>query len=66
LGINRVCTGLGRYGNPDDAGPDINFAWPAFVSAAGDTVCVSDSVNRRITVLKLTYAASESAPLPIK
>jgi hypothetical protein len=27
---------------------------------------VSDSVNRRITVLKLTYAASESAPLPIK
>ncbi|MDD4889283.1 MAG: hypothetical protein PHU85_05085 [Phycisphaerae bacterium] len=55
---------IGRYGNPDDAGPEARFAWPAFVSVGGDTLCVSDSVNRRVSVLKLEYSSSESAAVP--
>lgn len=55
---------IGRYGNIDNAGPgsgapdpDIPFAWPAYVSAAGERVFVSDPVNRRITVVRLDAAA---------
>ena len=53
---NRIAR-LGKYGNADDRGPEPHFAWPAFVGVAGDKVYVSDSVNRRITVIGLTYAA---------
>jgi len=57
---------IGRYGNADSAGPgsrvpepEIAFAWPAFVSAAGGKVFVGDCVNRRITVVRFDHAAEE-------
>jgi hypothetical protein len=55
---------VGRYGNADDRGPEAHFAWPAFVSAAGDLLCVSDSVNRRVAVLRMAYAAEAACPAP--
>jgi hypothetical protein len=60
---NRLAR-VGRYGNADDGGPEARFAWPAFVSAAGDLLCVSDSVNRRVAVLKMAYAAETTVPAP--
>ena len=52
---NRIAR-LGEYGNADDKG--LQFAWPAFVDAQGDQLFVSDSVNRRVTVVRFHYAAS--------
>ena len=43
---------------------DVGFAWPAFVSAAGDYVYVSDPVNRRVAVVKLDYSSTEEAAVP--
>jgi hypothetical protein len=51
---------IGRYGNADDhsIGDQPGFAWPAFVSAAGDYIYVSDSVNRRVAVIRIRYSAT--------
>jgi hypothetical protein len=54
---------IGRYGNADDC-DGIRFAWPAFVGATGELLCVSDSVNRRVVVMKLSYAAEETVEAP--
>jgi len=58
---------IGRYGNADSAGPgskvaepEIAFAWPAFVSVSEGKVYVSDTNNRRVTVVKLEHAAEET------
>ncbi len=48
---------IGRYGNADSAGPEIAFAWPAFVSVSGGKLYVSDATNRRITVVGFDHAA---------
>jgi len=55
---------IGRYGNSDSAGPgsavpepEIAFAWPACVDAAGGKVFVSDPSNRRITVVAFEWQA---------
>jgi len=56
---NRLCR-VGEYGNADDRGPAPYFAWPAFVGVDESRLYVSDSVNRRVTVLKLTAAAEAS------
>jgi NHL repeat len=58
---NRIAR-VGKYGNADDK--ELHFAWPAFVDAQGDQLFVSDSVNRRVTVAKFEYAATEECPLP--
>jgi len=62
---------IGRYGNSDNAGPgsrrpepEIAFAWPAFVSTAGGKVYVSDSTNRRITVVRFDHAAEGECRIP--
>jgi DNA-binding beta-propeller fold protein YncE len=54
-----------RSGQPEDSAlrtpnPAICFAWPAFVSAAGGKVYVSDPDSRRIVVVKFNYAAAET------
>jgi hypothetical protein len=61
---------VGRYGNADSAGPasrlpepEIAFAWPAFVSVAGGKLFVSDSVNRRVTVVRFEPAATETCEI---
>ena len=59
---NRLAR-IGRYGNPDDQG-DFYFAWPAFVSAAGGRLFVSDGVNRRVVVVGFDHAAEASANVP--
>ena len=51
---------IGRYGNVDDkpaSASDVIFAWPHFVSYADDRLFVSDGVNQRVMIVKLTYAA---------
>jgi len=59
---------IGRYGNGDSVKPaaagDVAFAWPAFVSVAGDDLFVCDSVNRRIAQMKVHYADSAECPMP--
>jgi hypothetical protein len=55
---------FGQYGNADEgrAGPPtLSFAWPAFVAAAEDHLYISDSVNRRVTVIRLNFAAEARA-----
>jgi len=48
---------IGSYGNADDVGPNIHFAWPAFLSVAGGKLYACDSVNGRIAVITFTHAA---------
>jgi hypothetical protein len=55
---------VGRYGNADDRGPAIHFAWPAFVDVAGGKLYVADSVNRRISVVAFDHAATAERPVP--
>ncbi len=61
---------IGRYGNADSRGPgskvpepQIAFAWPAFVAAAGGKVYVCDTVNRRVVVVGLEPTASATADI---
>jgi len=58
---NRLAR-FGRYGNADDKG--LSFAWPAFVDEAGGKVFVSDSVNRRVTVIGFEHSDSAECPVP--
>jgi len=59
---------VGRYGNCDrprgPAGETIAFAWPAFVSLAEGKMYVSDSANRRVTVVGFEWAGSADCALP--
>jgi hypothetical protein len=54
---------VGRYGNADDRGQAIHFAWPAFADACRDRLYVSDGLNRRIGVVRFTYADKAEVPL---
>jgi len=68
---NRIAR-IGAYGNADSAGPkskvpepEIAFAWPTecdFAEADGK-LYVSDSVNRRIVVVRFDAAAAETCDL---
>jgi len=60
---NRIAR-VGRYGNADDRAGGIHFAWPAFVGVAGDGLYISDSVNRRIVALRMTYGATGECAVP--
>jgi hypothetical protein len=64
-------TRFGGYGNADSAGagsavptPAIPFGAPNAVAVAGDHVYVADRKNRRIAVVRLTYAAEHFCPIP--
>ena len=59
---NRIAR-IGRYGNADDR-DGLFFAWPAHLDAAADRLYVSDSVNRRVTVVGFDWSAEKSVPLP--
>ncbi|KPJ69242.1 MAG: hypothetical protein AMS14_11675 [Planctomycetes bacterium DG_20] len=48
---------IGRYGNADDC-DGVRFAWPAFSSWADGNLYVSDSVNRRVVVVRFEHAAA--------
>ncbi len=56
---------IGDYGNVDDAGPDIKFAWPAFVSVlpGGEKLMVSDMVSRRVAVIEFEAAKVVVCPV---
>jgi hypothetical protein len=56
---------IGSYGNADSAGPgsavpeaEIPFAWPTVCDYAKGKLYVSDSVNRRVVVVRFEYAAT--------
>jgi hypothetical protein len=62
---------IGHYGNADSAGPgskipepEIAFAWPAFTAVAGEKLYVSDTVNRRITVVRVESADEVECAIP--
>jgi DNA-binding beta-propeller fold protein YncE len=69
---NRLAR-IGAYGNADSAGPgsrvpqpEIAFAWPAecdYAEADGK-LYVSDSVNRRVVVVRFEAAATASCAVP--
>lgn len=59
---NRLAR-IGRYGNADDQGPDIRFAWPASIDTADGKLYVSDSVNQRVSVIALNYTQEALLPL---
>ena len=68
---NRIAR-VGAYGNADSAGPkskvpepEIAFAWPTecdYAEADGK-LYVSDSVNRRVVVVRFDAAAAEVCDL---
>lgn len=67
----NLITRIGHYGNADSAGtgskvpePQIAFAWPAFVSVANGKLYVSDSVNRRVTVVRFDHEAVAECKIP--
>jgi len=69
-GGNRLLR-VGAYGNADSAGPgsrvpkpEIAFAWPAFTSASGEKLYVSDPLNRRVTVVRFEHAAEAACAVP--
>ena len=53
----NLITRVGRYGNADDAGPEIAFAWPTFVSVAGGKLVVGDATSQRLTVVGIDHLA---------
>ncbi len=65
--------GAGGEATPAAGGPSarpsplaprpIHFAWPADVDAADGLLCVSDSVNRRVAVVRFDWAAEETVAL---
>ena len=58
---------VGRYGNVDDAGSGIHFAWPAHVHAGADgKLYVSDSLNARIVIVGFDYADQGEAVVAVK
>jgi DNA-binding beta-propeller fold protein YncE len=68
---NRIAR-IGAYGNADSAGPgsrvpepEIPFAWPTACdyAEADGRLYVSDSVNRRVVVIRFDAAASETCDL---
>lgn len=61
---------FGEYGNVDSAGPGsailepaIPLGWACYVTVGADKAYVSDRLNRRIAVVKLTYAAEATCPV---
>ncbi len=69
---NRIAR-IGAYGNADSAGPkskvpepEIAFAWPCETdyAEADGKLYVTDSVNRRVTVVKFEYAAEATCAAP--
>ena len=55
---------FGRYGNQDDCGPDIAFAWIVGLGVSDRYAYVADGLNRRVLRLKLGYTAEATAPVP--
>ena len=68
---NRIAR-IGAYGNADSAGPEskvpdpeIAFAWPCETDYAeyDGKLYVSDSVNRRVVVVKFAYSQEKIVPV---
>ncbi len=56
---------IGRYGNADDGDDkEIRLAWPAFLSARGGKLFVSDGLNHRVTVVRFDWSAEKTCALP--
>ncbi len=58
---NRIAR-IGRYGNADDR-DGLHFAWPAFLDEADGRLYVSDSVNRRVTVVDFEWSAEKTVTI---
>lgn len=58
---------VGRYGNVDDAGSGIHFAWPAYVHVGTDgKLYVSDSLNAQIVIVAFDYADQDEVALALQ
>jgi len=54
---------LGAYGNPDDRGPDIRFAYLRYLSVNDNRLYINDSTNQRILSVDLKYAQDRTVEL---
>jgi hypothetical protein len=68
---NNPITTFGKYGNEDSGGPgarvkrpDIPLAWPTYVAVSDRWAYVSDTVNRHVVRVKLSYAAEATCSAP--
>jgi hypothetical protein len=66
---NNPITTFGKYGNEDSGGkdavvkkPEIPLAWPNYVAVTDTHAYVSDTVNRHVVRVKLSYAAEATCP----
>jgi hypothetical protein len=57
---------LGRYGNADSGrdGKEVTMAHLMDLTATDKYACIPDMANERIVVAKITYHATETAPIP--
>ena len=67
---NKICT-FGRYGNVDNGGKDslrpvkgVPVNWGGNVAASDSAVYISDTNNRRVAKVRLTYHATATCPVP--
>ena len=57
---------LGKYGNADSGnkeGGDVTMAHLMDVTATDNYACIPDMSNERIVVARITYHATETAPI---
>ena len=57
-------TRFGGYGNADDRGPEISFAWLMGVGVTDQYAYMGDSMNERFLRARLVYAAAETVDAP--
>ncbi|MCG3179770.1 MAG: hypothetical protein BIFFINMI_02113 [Phycisphaerae bacterium] len=55
---------FGRYGNPDQRGPEIAFEYFMYVVKVNDSLYVSDYGNQRILKIRLSHQAESTAEIP--
>ena len=52
---------VGQYGNQDDRGPEIRFAYTRFVAANDKRLFINDMMNKRILSVRLSYEKEAEA-----
>jgi len=56
---NNPITTFGRYGNQDDPAKTLPMAWPTYVTVSDTHAYVNDTINLRVTRVRLDHAVEE-------
>ena len=54
---------LGAYGNADDRGPEVRFAYTRYITVNDSRLYINDTVNHRILSVSLASAQEKILPL---